>query len=332
MKLMVVQAKRNQEIPTYAESPQVREEFEIVKSAEIGKHSPDLVYCQAYWPVMKELLAWDGPMVIHLGGNPWLEFGGKRLQKVTELLNRATLVTCVSKFLAGEVVKGLGRDDNVMALPGGLWGTDHTPIGIQPNRFKPKENYEFTWEEHPTAIMGINLRDNAVTRNKWIGIPKFLQAVNKVARRYGGVDFACCGRVDEGFPHIAAWNRLYNFRVVPSHQLDNDEDKWPLMLRDADLYVHPGHYDCWPRCLADAMCAGLPCLVCDTTGNREVGPVELYRKGKPGSAATLLDMFLQDKRIRMREGMAARKYAVEQTKKWRHQFVEAFKEALKCAL
>jgi glycosyltransferase involved in cell wall biosynthesis len=263
-KLLVLQGVRNFEIPTYVESESVRKFFRVSKATEIIGN-PDLVYCQAYGPVYKHLMACKTKLVMHTGGSPWLEMAGKRLRMAEEIMHKATKVVCNSKFLYSVFKKNM-KTDNIDFLPGGLWGLDHTPIGPMPTRFKPKESYQM--KDRPVVAMSFNLMNNSVKRNKWAGIEIFLQAVEKVAKKWK-VLFMCSGRGERNFPYLWKWKK-YGFYFNSSHHLDDATDRWPEVLNSSDMFVHPSTFDCWPRVVADAVLTGLPGMVFDTTGNPEV--------------------------------------------------------------
>jgi len=325
-KLLVLQGERNFKIPTYVESNSVREYFDVVKSSKYGG-DPDLVYCQAYGGLHKELMKCRAPLVLHTGGSPWLELTGERLAQVTEVARKAARVVCNSRFLEGVFRENLGTD-NITRLPDGLWGLDHTPIGPMPHRFKPKEDYS-TQNGEFVCVMSIILKDNQVKRNKWQGVPLFLEAVEKVARR-NHVRFICAGRGSQKFPHLTEWRTRHNFHFVPSHHLDDGEDYWPELLRRADLFVHPSMFDCWPRVVADAALIGLPGIVLDATGNAEISGV--YPAIEPHDFVTMsaeFERLVASKIHREVEGVGALHEALDRTDQHRGDYARILLEVLK---
>lgn len=325
-KLLVLQGRRNFDIPTYVESDSVREHFEVYKSMAITG-DPDFVYCQAYGPLYRQLMDWKGKLVIHTGGSPWLELTNKRLDMAVNLMRKATKVICNSKFLHSEFRKNLGTD-NLTFLPGGLWGTDHTPIGAMPSRFKPKKNYQISGR--PVVAMSFNLMNNSVKRNKWIGIEIFLEAIESVVKKWKPV-FLCSGRGERDFPYLEKWKK-YGFFFNPSHQLDDATDRWPEVLNTSDVFVHPSTFDCWPRVVADAVCTALPGFVFDVTGNGEV--CDKYLRCYPNDKEGIREKFeslLFSSNLRFEVGYEAQEEAIEKTERHRKDYANLLIEVMEDA-
>ena len=302
-KLLVLQGKNNFHIKTYVESKEVKEHFDVFKAQKI-KDNPDLIFCQAYGPFVDDLINTPIPYVIHLGGNPWLEFSGKRLEKMKRLLLLAAHVACVSDFLAGEVQRGMGGKGSILGLPMGLWGMGHTSLGPQSKRFDKKRDYNL---HNPVNILiGIALRDNPVTKTKWSGIEIFLEAAKDLIKKWN-IKILCAGKSERGFFKLEEWKEKYNFESISSSHLMDKVDRWPEYLEQADLFLHPSTFDCWPRVVAEAMMVGVPTLVFDVTGNGEVGKTTY--KVKPenvGQMVEKIDCLLSDERERRLMGIAHR--------------------------
>jgi len=313
-KLLILQSKRHFHVPTFAESPAIKEQFEVKKRKDF-KGRPDLIYTQSFMPYRADLLKAKVPYVVHMGGNPWLELRGKRLKIADDILSNAAVVVCLSEFLAGEIRKEFSGDpERVVVLPGGLWGQSHTPIGTSEDRFDPKDDYAIVGKR-PRVVMSLYLHDTPRLWNKWRGIPVFLETVAGVAKAEN-VTFVCSGRGNPYFKHLAEWEDKYDFHFVRAHHLDNDEDTWPALLRASDVFVHPGMYDCWPRVIADAMLTGLPCMAYDITGNAEVGEsVATFKPGDRGNLAMTFQRLLRNEGARASLGRRCRSEALEKSEK-----------------
>jgi len=302
-KLLILQHKNNFKIPTYAESKIVRRHFDVEKGKKI-KGNPDLIYCQAYGPYQDDLADSPFPYVIHLGGDPWLEFTGKRIERVKRMLLHAAHITCVSDFLAVRIDRGLRGKGSVLGLPGGLWGMVHTPLGPNPKRFIKKRDYNL--RNPVNLVMSFALRDNPITKTKWDGIEIFLKAAKDLIKKWN-IKITCAGKSEVHFPKLDEWEQKYNFHSVPSSHLTDKVDRWPKILSEADLFVHPSTFDCWPRVVAEAMMVGVPTCVFDVTGNGEVGKTIL--KVKPENVndmITQIDNLLGSERERRLMGLAHR--------------------------
>jgi glycosyltransferase involved in cell wall biosynthesis len=319
-KILVLQGDRNFAVPTYVESETVEERFEVEKSVEL-RGSPDLVYTQAYGPFHDEIMGCRVPVVVHVGGCPWLELNGDRLKRAVEIMRKATVVVCNSRFLLSRFRSHMPGAENLTVLPDGLWGLDHTPIGPMPSRFTPKTNYRV--EGRPLVVMSLNLLNNRVTANKWGGLSLFFDALAGIKRIREKYTFVCAGRGDDKFPLLRKWTRQVDFRFERSHHLDDEEDYWPMLLEKADLFVHPSTFDCWPRSVGDAMCAASPGIVFDVTGNTEVS--DAYIKVDPFDAAHMAESFeslVADPVLRRRIGSEARREALVKTEKHRRDYVD----------
>jgi glycosyltransferase involved in cell wall biosynthesis len=269
-KLLVIHGKKHFGMPTFAESDAVREKFEIRKACREIVGKPDVIFSQSFSQCSAQLHSWGGPKVIIVGGNPWHEFKlnglGGRLNSFRKLFERQTAVLCQSRFLRDSIRKHLSTD-NVFALPRGLWGVDHVDNGVRPERFTPKTDWKAT--ASPVAITSIIMSNNRVKETKWRGIPLFLSAVEKVARK-NKVRFLNSARGDCMFRNLAPWRKRWGFEFVRHHHLDDRVDAWPELLRKADLFFYPSTYDGWGRVVADAMCAAVPALVFDCTAPPEI--------------------------------------------------------------
>ena len=300
-KLLVLQGKRNFDVKTYVESKEVGEHFDVFKEQKI-MGNPDLIYCQSYGPFGDDLINTPIPYLIHLGGNPWLEFAGKRLKKTEKLLLSAAHVACVSNFLAGEVSKGLKGRGSVLGLPGGLWGMSHTPLGPSITRFNKKRDYNL--HKPVNIVMSFSLARTLLSV-KWMGIEIFLKAAKELIKKWN-IKITCPAKGRGDFEKLGEWAE-YGFEFIQSHHLDGNPDRWPEYLEQADLFLHPSTFDCWPRVVAEAMMVGVPTLVFDVTGNGEVGKTTY--KVKPenvGQMVEKIDCLLSDERERRLMGIAHR--------------------------
>lgn len=247
------------DIIAIAESPSVMERFEITKGEHVNK-SADIVYCQTY--VNKKIIGRLEnirlPYVIHMGGDVWYELsrlgGNSKLSRITEILKRAVMVVANSATLRDIIELHIGSG-NVTSLPGGLWGTSHTRHGIMPQRFIRKTEYRMG--VHPLVTMNISM----MVEKKYKGIYRLMEAGHKVFKKYKCM-IVCTGKVDT--KHVPILSQQYKINFVG--YLEN----WPSMLHNADLFVHPSLFDCFPRAVGDAMSTALPSVVFDCAGSSEI--------------------------------------------------------------
>lgn len=76
----------------------------------------------------------------------------------------------------------------------------------------------------------------------------------------------------------------------------------PWIYRNADIFVFPSKREGMPVALMEAMAAGLPCVVSDIRGNRELVPYANVNPRRPAQLTRMLRRLLEDGRLRMEYG------------------------------
>lgn len=314
-RLHIVHATNHLELPTLIESKAVRSRFELTKSDRLNHHA-QLVYTQTYGAsnVIHCLASCDKPYIVHMGGDIWNEImeDQKRLRAVHNVLVRATLVVANSAFLYRILLShGL---TNAAFLPGGLWGFDESVYGIMPTRFEPKQVHP---ERPKRFLMSIALK----VPQKYLGIELFMRrAAKKLAEM--GAEVICAGKtLNSGFAR--RMTREYGIDFIGKRQ------DWDKYLPEADVFLHPSLFDCFPRALAEAKCAGLPCLSFQVAGNVEVGDAPIYVD--PVSEAEICDALeaLKDRGFREYLGWMGRQRALAKTEAHRMDYPAIFEEVLR---
>jgi len=85
-----------------------------------------------------------------------------------------------------------------------------------------------------------------------------------------------------------------NYIRIPGYQ-----EEMPWIYRNADIFVFPSLQEGMPAALMEAMAAGLPCVVSDIRGNRElVRSSERFSLKHPEELLKLLEHMLEDRRYR----------------------------------
>ena len=314
-KLTILTSEKSAHVVAHADSPSVRSAFDVRRSFFLKQHNrPDVVYTQMYGQrvIFEQLARCDAPYVVNVGGDIWSEREavGKTtsLGTITKILQRAARVVCVSEFLAGIIRERLGTD-NVISLPGGMWGLDHNKHGIRPNEFAVKTSYGFA--DRPLVLMAINL----TVEKKWCGVPGFLDAVEDVLRAHQA-RLVCFGKVKNEVARLGGWAEqgLEFFKSRPD---------WTQIVARCDAFVHPSMFDGFPRAVADACCAGLPALVYDVAGCPEVSDnAILVDPNRPADVACGLESLLGSQRKREQVGTAMRREAVEKTELHRDDYAK----------
>jgi glycosyltransferase involved in cell wall biosynthesis len=320
--LTILTSEKSAHVVAHADSPSVGSAFDVRRSFFLDRgNMPNVVYTQMYGQraIFEQLARCTVPYVVNVGGDIWSEreVMGKTssLSEITNVLQQAARVVCVSKFLAKTVRQRLGTN-NVISLPGGMWGLDHTKHGIRPDEFAVKKSYVL--DEQPLVLMSINL----TVKKKWCGIPDFLDATEDVMRSHGA-RLICFGKAKREVSLLAEWaNRGLEF-YRPHHD-------WPLIMARCGVFVHPSMFDGFPRVVAEACCAGLPALVYDEAGFSEVSDsVIMVKSNDPDQIAHKLKSLLESKQNRERVGKAMRREAVRKTKRHRDDYTKLLLEVVK---
>jgi glycosyltransferase involved in cell wall biosynthesis len=258
-RLHILQSKRLLPVISFVESPSVKRYFRVTKSDQLTSDA-DLMFCQTFTdpPTLDRLLESKVPSVIHLQGDVWYEMreihhNPELLKRINAALEKAKLVVCISRFLARIAAAEL-ETSSLAFLPGGFWGMDHTRFGVMPALFptKPIGN-----TQPQTVVMQISLN----LPRKYAGIPVFFDAIGKWR---GRISFLCVGDLQGQSALAVDWRDQYGIQFM------DFTEKWPELLCQADLYVHPSLYDTWGRSVAEAMCAGLPVLTFPRGGVPEI--------------------------------------------------------------
>jgi len=315
-RLCILTSPKTSHVVTHADSGPVNEAFDVVREFDIPQC--DVVYTQMYGQkhVFARLEACGVPYVVNVGGDIWDERTAlgrtDSLRRIEGVLAGAARVVCVSEFLAG-VVRGRLGTENVVSLPGGMWGLDHTVHGVQPGRFSSKQRYDVPPWRRPVVVMNINL----TVERKWRGVPVFLEGAAE-----SGARVVCYGKVKGKVGVADAWERQYGM------EFRGYTDDWPGALARADLFVHPSMFDGFPRAVADACCVGLPVVVFAVAGAPEVSDSALKIDPDPAAVAGALWAMLSSERLRRETGTAARAEALEKTERHRGDYAKLLREVV----
>ncbi len=314
-RLHILEGIHGPRVVAFCDGPDVRDVFEVTRDKNINLGA-DLIYCQTYGQrnCFEKLVKCGVPYVVHVGGDIWNERqetkAARSLPDVSRCMRRATAVVCIGKFLAGMIAANLGSNDNIVLLPGGLWGTDKITKGVDPSRFKSKKDWAIRGQ--PLVVMNINV----MVKRKWQGVLIFLNAVANVVKERG-IRIVWVSRVGRRTDVVDEVQDKYDIEVVPP------SDKWAELLNAADLFVHPSMFDGFPRSLAESCCAALPALAFDVAGGREVS--KCVTLCDPFSNVEIVEKFvwlLDNEKERKRIGKAARKDAVKKTREHRPDYAK----------
>ena len=299
--------------PTLIESSVIRKNFKLTKSSRLNLDA-DLVYTQAYASsdVIRALTYNETPYVVHMGGDIWYELAEdlKRLHFVNRLLSKATLIVANSSFLY-RIVQANGFKNSIF-LPGGLWGLDESIHGIMPGRFKVKKHGRI--ESGPILMMNIATK----VKKKYVGIEKFMRPAVEYLRSIKA-RVICTGEVfNQGYANQMQHDYGVNF-------VGRRKD-WGSYLSAATVFVHPSMFDCFPRALAEAKCAGVPSIAFRVAGSVEVGESPIYVDPDNGvEIVSALQALLACHDLRSYLGWFGRTNALRKTEQHRGDYPSIFK-------
>jgi glycosyltransferase involved in cell wall biosynthesis len=313
-RLHILHTERYIKNQTLIESAVVRNEFRLTKSHRLDLHA-QLVYTQTYAAsdILHALRHCQIPYIVHMGGDIWYELteDPHRLAAVNQMLRQATLIVANSSFLY-RIITAYGFK-NAMFLPGGLWGFDESVHGVMPQRFNPRRTHEASPR---MFLMNISLK----VWKKYQGIERFMRHTHRYLRSIDAEVICAGGTADASFA-----NRMSSEYGV--HFVGKRTD-WPSYLPQADVFLHPSMFDCFPRALAESKCAGVPALSFRVAGNVEVGDSPIYVD--PSSEDEIVGALraLEDRSLREYLGWLGRERALEKTVRHRGDYPTIFKVVL----
>jgi glycosyltransferase involved in cell wall biosynthesis len=326
-KLHIYHRKHLDQTPLLADSPAVRAAFHVTRGPAIPS-SCDLVFAENN---LLELAELKKPYAVYYGGHYWYEWRGtpSKIETVERVFVEAKRVICISKFLA-DMTHDKVPDAKVTYLPGGLWGTDHVRYKVNAARFTPKTTW--TIRGRPKIAMCMSLNGEI----KWRGLPRFMKAAWEVIKKHDAV-VTCCGRIKRQQKLASKWATAWGLKYINwsrdggayDFTIGIGDTVWPSVLAQADMFVHPSIWDSWGCAVADAMMTGVPGLVFDVTGQREVGTT--FVRCNPASNSDItskLDRLLADGVHRSVVGKAMLAEAELKMVKHRGDFARILKEVL----
>ncbi len=169
------------------------------------------------------------------------------------------------------------------------------------------------------------------------GIHEFLEVASKLKKIYGDkVEFTVVGSPDEGNPYSIDIRYLDSFKekgVIKHIDWLNPEELKRLMS-NSDVFVLLSYREGLPRTGIEALSLGLPLVVSDTVGCREV--VEEGQNGylvdvrNTDSIANKLSILIEDRALREKMGAYSRKIAVKEydVKKVIEKYIEIYNRAV----
>lgn len=316
------------QVPLFTDGPAVRDRFDVTRGPSIPKPWPDLVVYETDHVMAINI---SHPYVLVVSGFwPKESTHRSKRRQITRAMVKARSVICASKFLKRQVQVNF-KARRAMALPGGLWGTDHVRFKVNPARFKPKAHYH-QHRKGPLVVMSISL----AAEIKWRGVELFLGAADEVLRQHNA-RVVCRAMVRGRGDLVKQWGEQYGLEFSQWKRGDGfdftkglGDTGWPKLLRRADLFVHPSTWDAWGCVVADAMFSAVPSLVFEGTGSAEISDVAV--KVPPNNAAritTAVDRLLSSTPAEREEyGNALRVEAMKKNEKHRGDIADALQAAL----
>lgn len=192
--------------------------------------------------------------------------------------------------------------------------------GVDIKELDPQKFRDADWRQKKRGELGIAAQDQVVgfvgrlVREK--GVLDLLQAAQIVLPKHPRVKFLIIGPTDPDKADTLTTNPALDYGIAASCIFTGIRTDIPELYALMDMLVLPSYREGLPRVPMEAAAMGLPCVVTDIRGCREI--VEqgynglLTPLGDIGALATAIISLLEDRELAVRLGSNGRKLATEQ--------------------
>jgi glycosyltransferase involved in cell wall biosynthesis len=191
---------------------------------------------------------------------PALKYGRRLDTKIDKIIQRNiksfTLLTAVSQSIRNELVKILGKEAVIKNIPNGIW-TSHFKITADRSIIRKKYGIP------NDSIALISVGRNVPVKGFELGV----RAVAKLVNSGCNISYILVGRDMHLIKEKAKELGISDMVIAPGEL--NYEDVAAL-YHASDIYVSTSHIESFGITTLEAMCSGLPCVVTDVPGNRDL--------------------------------------------------------------
>ena len=190
---------------------------------------------------------------------------GRRLEPKTDKVIRCnirsfTRLTAISQSVCNELKEILGRDTIVRNIPNGIWTSDFEK---KINKAEIRKKYKIPVDSTTLISVGRNVPIK--------GFEFALRAVSKIANAGYKIAYILVGRNMSSIVNKAREYGISDFVFTPG-QLP--ADKVSDLYLASDIYINTSLMESFGITTLEAMCAGLPCVVTDVPGNKDIVSTE----------------------------------------------------------
>ena len=195
---------------------------------------------------------------------PSLKYGRRLDPEIDKVIRRNvknfTLLTAISRSIHSELTEILGRDAGVKNIPNGIW-TSYFQKKV--DRVKIREKYRIPIDSIALISVGRNVSIK--------GFEFGLRAIVRIVNAGYKIAYILVGRDMSSVADKAREYGISDFVFIPG-QLPPDQvfD----LYQASDIYINTSLMESFGITTLEAMCAGLPCVVTDVPGNRDIVSTE----------------------------------------------------------
>jgi len=252
---------------------------------------------------------------------PQIQWGVRLNPKLDKIVRRNitsfTRVTAISQSIRAELTQILPNGRCIRDVPNGVWTTD---FQREINKVHVRKTYGIPLD----SVALISVGRNAPIKGFEFG----LDAVAKLLKAGFKISYILVGRnmssITKGILNLG----IEDYIIAPG-QLNNDEVA--KLYQASDIYISTSFIESFGVTTLEAMSSGLPCVVTNVAGSRELISPEYGLIVEPGNAKKLAEAItclIQDpggrKRMGAKARIEARKYDWPNIARM---YVEVYKEA-----
>ncbi len=250
--------------------------FYIVKRFKIDVVHVHNIYRPGSWAYYYNLIDKSIPVVGTPHGDDiqinYEILDGKRLNpKIDKIVKRNilnfTCVTAISQSLRNDISKLISDSSKIFDVPNGVW---IKKFGKKIETSTIRERYKIPID----SIVIISVGRNHPRKGFEFGVEALSQLINAGYT----ICYLLVGRSMDPIINQAKILNISNYLITPGQV---DENSIIELLHASDIYLSPSIVESFGIATLEAMCAGLPCVVTDIAGSRDLVSSEFGCLVKP---------------------------------------------------
>jgi glycosyltransferase involved in cell wall biosynthesis len=253
---------------------------------------------------------------------PALKYGRRLDPKIDKIIHRNikdfTMLTAISQSVCSELTEISGNDAVIKNIPNGIWTSK---FGLNVDRSSIRKKYGIPSD----SVAAISVGRNVPVKGFEFGVRALAKLINSGCK----ISYILVGRDMNSLIKMAAELGIKDMVITPGQLGVNDV---AALYHASDIYVNTSHMESFAITTLEAMCSGLPCVVTDVPGNRDLVSSDYGILVPPGSVhalANTIGSLVDNPSYRKRLGEKAR--LVAQRFDWMKiatSYVDAYEEAI----